>query len=592
MGETPLTTAPSSPEPEASNENTTPIPAATVKLEQRAVDEPRRIKVIVIGAGISGILAGIRLPQRVPNLELVIYDKNPEVGGTWWENRYPGVACDIPSHSYQASFEPNTRWSRFYASGAEIEEYWKSVARKYGVYQYVQLSRQIVEARFDEERGKWLVKVQRLDTPEKEIFQDECDVLYSCIGSLNQWKWPDIKGLHDFKGKIVHSANWDSSLDYEDKNVAVIGIGSSAIQIVPEMQKKVKMMDHYARGKTWIAMPFVSEWAEAKNPDGKDFYFTEADIQRFQDDPEYFYQYRRELEHELNSAHTVTMRGSDLQKGAISFFTENMKTRLAKKPEIFASLLPPFPPACRRLTPGPGYLEAIVQDNVNFIPQEISHITSDAIVTEDGKVRPVDIIVCATGFDTTWTKRYPLIGRGGKDIGEKWKDFPETYISIATDEFPNYFINLGPNSGVGTGSLTIVLERAVDYVCQALQKIQRENIKTMEAKASSVQTFQRYCEAYFPGTVFTENCRSWYKNGKADGKVAILWPGSCLHAERVLSNPRWEDWQYEYLNESPHGWLGNGWTMADVKPAADRAYYLERSKVDVPPEGGAPITMI
>ncbi|EWC48772.1 hypothetical protein DRE_00077 [Drechslerella stenobrocha 248] len=584
MGEkSTVTTESSTPEPETPANSAPATTTPSVGLEQKAVDETRPLKVIVVGAGISGILAGIRLPQRLKNLDLVIYDKNPEVGGTWYENRYPGVACDIPSHSYQASFEPNPAWSRFYASGAEIEEYWKHVAKKYGVYQYTQLNREIIEARFDEARGKWRVKVKKLDTPEQEVFEDESDVLFSCMGALNQWKWPDIKGLHDFKGKIVHSANWDTNLDYTDKNVAVIGIGSSAIQIVPAMQKKVKKMDHYARGKTWIAMPFVSEFAENRNPDGKDFQFTEADIKRFQEDPEYFYQYRRELEHELNSGHWVTMRGSDLQKAARAVFTESMKARLAKKPEIYESLLPSFPVACRRLTPGPGFLEAIVEDNVNFIPQEISHITSDAIVTEDGTVRPVDIIVCATGFDTTWTKRYPLIGRGGQKISDKWRENPDTYMSMATDGFPNYFMTMGPNAAVGSGSLTIVLERVVDYICKAVEKIQRENIKTIEAKASSVEAFQRYCEAYFLGTVFTENCRSWYKNGKVDGKVVILWPGSCIHAERVLSNPRWEDWQYEYLNDNPYGWLGNGWTMADLKPEADRAYYLVHGQVDIPP---------
>ncbi|KAF3202707.1 hypothetical protein TWF191_004845 [Orbilia oligospora] len=576
MGETPAGTTSSTPEPQSPAEK-------LVTLEQRAVDEPRAIKVIVIGAGISGILAGIRLPQRIENLDLVIYEKNPEVGGTWYENRYPGVACDIPSHSYQASFEPNPSWSRFYAPGAEIGEYWKHVARKYGVYRYLQASRKVLEAKFDEARSKWTLKIQKLDTSEQEVFEDEADVLFGCIGALNEWKWPEIKGLHDFKGKLLHSANWEDGYEYAGKEVAVIGIGSSAIQIVPTMQKVVKKLDHYARGKTWIAMPIAGEFAEAKNPDGKDFNFSEADIEKFKNDPKHFYEYRRELEHELNSAHTITMRGSDLQKGAVEVFTENMKQKLASKPEVFKSLLPPFPPACRRLTPGPGYLEAIAKDNVNFISDEISYVTPDGLVAADGTARSVDAIICATGFDTTWTKRFPIIGRGGKPLSEKWKDHPDTYLSIATDGFPNYFMSLGPNSGVGTGSLTIVLEREVDYVCKAVQKIQRENIKTIEVKASSVRSFQKYCDAYFPGTVFSMKCRSWYKGGTYDGKVSALWPGSCLHAERVLSNPRWEDWEYEYMNDSEHGWLGNGWTMADVKPEADRAYYLKHGIVDLPP---------
>lgn len=236
-----------------------------------------------------------------------------------------------------------------------------------------------MEAKFDEARSKWTLKIQKLDTPEQEVFGDEADVLFGCIGALNEWKWPEIKGLHDFRGKLLHSANWEDGYEYAGKEVAVIGIGSSAIQIVPTMQKVVKKLDHYARGKTWIAMPIAGEFAEAKNPDGKDCEFTttsnrgdiiaivkqankrwavsfsEADIEKFKSDPEHFYEYRRELEHELNSAHTITMRGSDLQKGAIEVFTENMKKKLASKPEVFKSLLPPFPPACRRLTPVSPY---------------------------------------------------------------------------------------------------------------------------------------------------------------------------------------------------------------------------------------------
>ncbi|KAK6345752.1 hypothetical protein TWF718_007659 [Orbilia javanica] len=576
MGETLAGTASSTPEPQSPAEK-------PVTLEQRSVDEARPIKVIVMGAGLSGIIAGIRLPQRIENIDLVIYEKNPEVGGTWYENRYPGVACDIPSHSYQASFEPNPSWSGFYAPGAEIGEYWKHVARKYGVYRYLKVNRKVLEAKFDETRSKWTLKIQKLDTPDQEVFEDEADVLFGCIGALNEWKWPEIKGLHDFKGKLLHSANWDDEYDYAGKEVAVIGTGSSAIQIVPAMQKVVKKLDQYARGQTWIATPFAGEFAEAKNLDRKDYSFSEEDIERFKNDPEHFYAYRRELEHVLNSVHTLTMRGSDLQKGALEFFTENMKKKLAAKPEIFKSLVPPFPPACRRLTPGPGYLEALVQENVNFISDQISHVTSDGLVTADGTARSVDAIVCATGFDTTWTKRFPIIGRSGKLLSERWKDHPDTYLSIAVDGFPNYFMSLGPNSAVGTGSLSIVLEREVDYVCWAVQKMQRDNIKTIEAKVSSVRNFQNYCDAYFPGTVYSMKCRSWYKGGTYDGKVIALWPGSTLHAEKVLSNPRWEDWEYEYVNESEHGWLGNGWAMAEVNPDGDRAHYLKRGIVDIPP---------
>ncbi len=200
-------------------------------ITERAIDSARPIKVIYIGAGVSGIVTAIRLPEKVSNLDLTIYDKNPEIGGTWWENRYPGCACgkhslyccwkniadeaiaDIPAHVYQLSFESNPEWSSFYASGPEILEYWKKVVEKYGVRKYMKLGHKAVEARWDDQQKKWRVKFQVAETG--EIVEDVGDVLMTGIGALNEWKWPDIPGLHDFKGELMHSATWDDNFDYK-----------------------------------------------------------------------------------------------------------------------------------------------------------------------------------------------------------------------------------------------------------------------------------------------------------------------------------------------------------------------------------------
>jgi cation diffusion facilitator CzcD-associated flavoprotein CzcO len=180
-------------------------------ISERALDEPRPLKVIYIGAGVSGICAAINLPKYVPNLELTIYEKNADVGGTWFENRYPGCACDIPAHSYQLSFESNPDWSSFYVGAPEILRYWQRVAEKYGVKKHMRFRRRCVEARWDEETSKWRVKLKNVDN--NEIIEDVADVFVTGSGVLNEWKWPDIEGLHDFKGKLLHSANWDTDFD-------------------------------------------------------------------------------------------------------------------------------------------------------------------------------------------------------------------------------------------------------------------------------------------------------------------------------------------------------------------------------------------
>jgi cation diffusion facilitator CzcD-associated flavoprotein CzcO len=221
-------------------------------------------QVIVIGAGINGLHAAIRLPQRIPNISLTIYEKNPEIGGTWYENRYPGVACDVPAHAYTLLYEPNPAWSEFYASGQEILRYLQGVANKYQVRKYMKFNSKCLGANWNEEKGKWAVKIEG---PQGK-FEDECDVLISATGILNNWKWPDIPGLTDFKGIRVHSATWPEDIDLTGKTVAIIGNGSSAIQIIPKLQKVVKRLDAYARGSTWISPPLAGSKVEEHNPGG------------------------------------------------------------------------------------------------------------------------------------------------------------------------------------------------------------------------------------------------------------------------------------------------------------------------------------
>lgn len=218
-----------------------------------------------------------------------------------------------------------------------------------------------------------------------------------------------------------------------------------------------------------------------------------------------------------------------------------MAAKLAAKPEILNKLVPDFPPCCRRLTPGPGYLTALTKDNVSFIKTPISRIDEHGIVAEDGTSRTVDAIICATGFNTTWTRRFPIYGRTNRLLSEKWAEYPRSYLGIATDEFPNMFMSLGPSSAFGAGSLTIVLERIGDYVCSAILKMQRETIKTIEVKPRAVEMFYEFTETYFANTVYSMECSSWYKGGTKDGKVSALWPGNVagiLTMSRLLTHGR------------------------------------------------------
>ncbi|KAJ5887739.1 hypothetical protein N7495_007780 [Penicillium taxi] len=570
-------------------------------VEDRSIDEARPLRIVVIGAGISGILACIRFTQRIPNVDIVLYEKNPDIGGTWFENKYPGCACDIPAHTYQATFEPNKEWSTFYAAAPEIHAYWKKVAAKYGCMKHIKLKQKVSGVEWNEETAKWSLQVE--DSDSGKIYDDKADILIQATGALNNWAWPSIPGLHDFKGKLMHSARWEDDFDYSGLNVAIIGNGSSGIQIVPGMLPKVTHIDHYVRSKTWIAPTFAREQIEKRQKGKDNFAFTAEEIEEFKTDKNAYLAFRKEVELELQSIHGATMNGHPMQLEAHDFFVENMRRRLTIKPEMLDGLIPSFAPACRRLTPGPGYLEALTHEKVDLISNDIVKVDETGIFTKDGKHRPVDMIVCATGFDTTCTPRFPIKGRNGLLLSERWEKTPETYISVATDEFPNYFISLGPNAGLGEGSLLLVIEKEIDYFTQCVAKMQRDNIRTMTVRKEAVTRFTKYCDDYFKKTVFSGNCRSWYKGGSAEGRITALWPGkfqytdadlnfmnasniylstgSSLHAIQAFKNPRWEDFEYSYFNDNPAGWLGDGWTENE-KNNKINVDYLNDDRIDFP----------
>ncbi|GBE88396.1 Putative sterigmatocystin biosynthesis monooxygenase [Sparassis crispa] len=571
------------------------------KLGTFSIDEYRPIKVVVIGAGFSGIAAGIRFPQRLQNLDLTIYDKNAGVGGTWFSNKYPGLACDIPAHCYQYTFEEKTDWSSFYAPGPEIRSYLEGVVDKYKLTRYIKLRHQVVHARYDEPSGKWYLRIRRpvpctnSDGEQFEEFEDVADFLFTGIGGLSRWTWPDIEGLKDFKGKLFHSADfevgnqtWQEAVeDWKDKKVGVIGVGSSALQLVPSIQPRVAKLSNYVRGKTWLSTPFSgAKFAELlkRDPTAENYTFCEEDKETFKD-PVYYKQFRHELESDLNSNHSSTLRGTESQLAARTIFADNMRKKLAKKPWIADHLIPDFSVACRRLTPGPGYLEAVSQDNVDFVTTHIKQITPTGIETVDGKHDDLDIIICATGYDTSFQLEFPIIGRDGTDIRDKWSPHPVTYLTLCVDGFPNWFFSLGPNSGVGSGSLLVLIERQVEYAVEVVKKLQREWLKSIEVKREALEDFDEYLEHYFPKTVYSDKCRSWYKMGQEEGRVVGLYPGSCLHAVRAIKHPRWEDYTYEAVNGIKNRlyWLGDGQTYNEKTMTGDMAWYLNEDEVDIPP---------
>lgn len=282
-------------------------------------------------------------------------------------------------------------------------------------------------------------------------------------------------------------------------------------------------------------------------------------------------QYRKGIELTLQGFYGVSQLGNPEYANTEQTYQEAMREGLQGKPHLFEKLLPRFPPLCKRLTPGPGYLEALAAPNVDTIHESISYIDHTGIVTCDGTHRPVDAIICATGFETSFASGFPIYGRDGLNLRSKFDHCPKTYLALCTDGFPNFFQSLGPNSFQGAGSLLIVIEAIHAYIAKILQRLASGNVSTIEPKRTSVDKFFRFCEAYFKRTVYTADCLSWYKTAPPNstpaeqmrGRVTALWPGSSGHAVKALRDIRWEDFDMQYLDGNEFGWFGNGWTVAD-----------------------------
>ncbi|KAF2136375.1 uncharacterized protein K452DRAFT_259191, partial [Aplosporella prunicola CBS 121167] len=542
-----------------------------VPLLEQPMHTRRPLKVICVGAGYSGLTLAHKIKHEyklADMVDLTIYEKNTDVGGTWFENRYPGVGCDIPSHAYTFLFEPNPDWSKFYVPGPEIQQYIKRTVKKWGLDEKVQFNSRIVEAVWAESVGKWRVKLEQ-----NGVFkEDEADILVNGAGFLNKWKWPSIEGLSDFKGKLVHTANWDDSYDWSDKKVAVIGNGSSGLQCVPAMQPKVSKLVNYVRNPTWVSVNFCADKAR----DGNNFAFSEEEKKRFREDPEHHYQYRKELEASVNGFFYAMCNDHPaqqmLKEACEAQMTERMKDNPALNP---SEHIPAFRPGCRRLSPGDGYIEAFKHENCTMEWTPISRITEKGIQTTDGNEEAYDMIVCATGFDTSFVPSWRLVGRGGATLEERWKVNPQAFFAVQVDGMPNYFMFNGPNCPVSHGSVLTQLSWTCDYILRWAKKIATEDIKSIDPLPASVADFNVYAQEFLKRTVWANDCVSWYKNGKAAGWVTGPYAGTILHFKECLDSVGGEHFDIRYRSGNRFRWLGDGTTEREEGGNGDFAWYLD-----------------
>ncbi|OAG35207.1 hypothetical protein AYO21_10605 [Fonsecaea monophora] len=558
------------------------------------LEAERPVRIICAGAGPAGILAAYKVQKDLPNASIVCYEKNPSIGGTCLP--YPcrqRVAVSLlicidspqsPAHAYTYPFEPNPEWSSFYAGSPEILEYFKKFTEKYDLNKYIKVNSKVSKAIWDDEKGIYNVTVETKDGP----IEDWCHVLINATGYLNSWKWPDVKGLNTFKGTLLHSANWDTSIDWKDKRVAILGTGSSAIQMVPQIQKTAKSLVTFMRSETWISPPVAGDILEAdkttstdkeasKRPEAQ-YYYTEEEKRRFREDPEALTTYRRNFEIEFNKMFDMFIQGTDAARLAKEFMTEEMKRRIGPgHEELKERMIPKWPVGCRRVTPGDGYLEALVQPNVRYIFDEIAEIVPEGLRDAKGELHEVDIIACATGFNIAFTPSFEIKGAGGVDMHEFFNPEPQVYLGLAAPNFPNYFIINGVRGNWAAGTVLITLEVSVNYIVESVKKIQKENIKSMVVRQECVDQLYQHIDEWHKRSVWNADCKNWYKQNIVGGKLWI-WGGSGLHYNKTIQKPRFEDYTYKYRDGNMWAYLGNGFTEAQVnRDSARLGTYMRAS---------------
>lgn len=414
---------------------------------------------------------------------------------------------------------------------------------------------------------------------------EKYDFVFTAIGRFNAWKLPDYPGISDFKGVLRHASNWDPSFDPRGKNVAVIGNGASGIQLTSHLQRVAHRLDHYARNKTWVSASFAGD-DTSLDP----LPISEKQRERFKNDPDEYVKYRKETENKYYRGFNGWLKGHASVEDQREDFKKTMNERLAKKPALVDALIPDFSPHCRRLTPGPGYLEAITADNVDYVRTKIRRFTETGIETEDGRHREVDAVFCATGANTDMVPPFPIVANG-EDLTQAWREdgkfgFPYTYLGSATPGFPNLLFVGGPGSSGRSGTVPHNVENQVVFYARILRKVGREGIRTIQPSKKATKNFTEWSDAFFATTVLSENCSSWYNSGKPGTRIHGLFPGSAALLTQLQRDPRWEDWEYDYLSESggnPLLWyLGRGCTKKELDPESDMTPYLTRQdKVDL-----------
>lgn len=469
----------------------------------------------IIGAGMAGILAAIKLTEAGLT-DFTIFEKGDRPGGTWRENTYPGLSCDVPSHLYSYSFALTPEWSHRFSPGEEIQAYFERVAEEHGLNSRTRFGDEVTRCEFSQ--GRW-----HLDTASG--YQAEVDIVIAATGVLHHPKIPDIEGLARFEGAAFHSSRWDHHARLDGARVGVIGTGSTAVQIVSAIVDRVAKLSLFQRTAQWVL--------QASNPA-----YTEDERADLRQDHARLTDLHAELSQQFDVFARVVV---DAESPEMAMIEEACRANLedtVRDVALRERLRPDYRAACKRLVISPNFYEAIQRPNAELVTEQIECVEPSGIRTRDGRLHELDVLVLATGFKANaFMRPMELIGRDGITLDREWADRPNAYLSVTIPDFPNFFMINGPNGPVGNFSLIEVAELQFSYIMQLVERIRSGESREVCATREAMERFEAARVEASKKTIWMTGCRSWYLD---DRGVPAVWPWPFERFREEMRSPKLE----------------------------------------------------
>jgi cation diffusion facilitator CzcD-associated flavoprotein CzcO len=473
----------------------------------------------IIGAGFSGLGAAIKLVEAGVD-DIVVLERADEIGGTWRDNTYPGVACDVPSLLYSYSYEPNPLWSQTFASGAEIQQYLEDVVAKRDLRKYVKFNENVRGIRWDEDRTEWVIQT------DKTIYRAR--TVIASYGPLANTSLPKIPGIDTFGGKIIHTARWDHTYDFTGKTVAVIGTGSTAVQVTPELVGKAERVRVFQRTAGWVIPR-----SNTAIPQGVQWLFTRLPAVQ---------QLLRSVMLGASDAAALAVVWNTVLTSLMAEAGKWYLAREVKDPWLRRRLTPNFRPGCKRMLVSSDYYPALQADNCELVTWPIAGISETGVMTCEGVERTADVIVCATGYEVTKTAPpIEIVGRGGRSLNDEWCRGAFAYKSVNVAGYPNLFFTFGPNAGPGHISALVYMEAEIDYAVRVIRLMRARHLTSMDVRAGAQEAYNEWVQRRLLRTTWNSGgCTSWYLT--EDGFNATMFPGFAATFRRMLKNIELHDY--------------------------------------------------